>query len=299
MYEREIEDLIEKMAVFEKAFDKSRLVDPSKNIFLDLKDNKVTDAGINCFEFWGKESVCDNCIAMRAYREDDIFVKIEYYKEDIYIVAAVPVQLKDRVVVVELLKKATNNIIFGPEPKKLKEDIYSLIDNLNNVARKDTLTGIYNRRYINERIPVDIKDEELSDQSISVIMADLDLFKSINDSYGHLIGDCVLKSFADILQKGLRRENDWVARYGGEEFLICMPGAGLQLSMETAEQMRKALEETVMEFGGFHFKITASFGVFSTVPNSATTMDDIIKNADKMLYEAKHNGRNRVEGYSA
>jgi diguanylate cyclase (GGDEF)-like protein len=84
----------------------------------------------------------------------------------------------------------------------------------------------------------------------------------------------------------------------GEEFLICMPGAGLKLSMEVAEHMRKALEETEMECGGFHLRITASFGVFSLVPGADTTMNDMIEHADKMLYEAKHKGRNRVEGCS-
>jgi diguanylate cyclase (GGDEF)-like protein len=299
MYEREVEELIDKMAVFEKAFDKSRLIDPTNNMILDFKDSKVIDSGINCFEYWRKGKVCDNCVAMRAHREDDTFIKIEYFHGDIYIVVAFPVKLKDRIVVIELLKKATNNIVLGQEQKELAGDINYMIDNLNYVARKDSLTGIYNRRYINERMPVDIRNEELSAHSISVIMADLDSFKNINDTYGHLVGDCVLKCFADILQKGLRRDNDWVARYGGEEFLICMPGAGLQLSMEMAEHFRKVLEETEMECGGFRIRITASFGVFSTVPNSVTTMNNMIESADKMLYEAKHKGKNRVEGYSA
>lgn len=296
MYEREVRDLIDKMALFEKAFDRSRLIDPTINKALELKDNKISEVGIDCFAFWEKENVCDNCIALRAYRENETFIKIEYSKEDIYLVAAVPVILSGRTVVIELLKKVTNSIIFGSDQRELREDIYRMIDHLNNVAIMDSLTGLYNRRYINEKLPVEIVNEELSGHGISIIMADLDMFKNINDTYGHLNGDCVLKCFADILQKGLKRENDWVARYGGEEFLICMPGAGLKLSMETAEHMRKALEETVMECGGNKLRITASFGVFSTVPKADTTMNNMIEHADKMLYTAKRNGRNRVEG---
>ncbi len=298
MYERELKEMLDKMAVFEKAFDKGRLIDPIKRKVLDIKDNKIIDSGNDCFEFWEKKDVCDNCIAMRAYSENDTFIKIEYSKEEIYVLTAIPVEIEGRIVVVELLKKATNSITFGSDQQELKADIHKMIDNLNNVALKDSLTGIYNRRYMNERMPVDIKNEELSGNSITIIMADLDLFKHINDTYGHLNGDCVLRSFAEILQNGLKRSNDWVARYGGEEFLICMPGADLKLSMETAERMRQALEETEMDCGGFRFRITASFGVFSTIPGAETTMFDMIENADKMLYEAKHKGRNRVEGYS-
>ncbi len=297
MYERDIEELIEKMAVFEKAFDKSRLIDPTNNKILIIKDNHFIDIENDCFEYWGKKNVCDNCIGMRAYRENDTIIKIDYSQEDIYIVAAVPVVLHDRIVVVELVKKATNSIVFGSDEKELKENIYKMLDNVNRVALRDSLTGIYNRRYIDERLPVDILNEELSGHSISIIIADLDLFKEINDTYGHLNGDCVLKNFADILQKELKRDNDWVARYGGEEFLICMPGAGLKLSMETAERMRKTMEETVMDCGGNQLRITASFGVFTTFPTSDTKMNDMIENADRMLYTAKHKGRNRVEGY--
>lgn len=298
MCEREMKEMLDKLAVFDKAYDKGRLIDPIKRKVLDIRNNKMIDTGNNCFEFWEKKDTCDNCIAMRAYRENDTFIKIDYSGDEIYLITAIPVEIYDRTAVVELIKKVTNSITFGSDQKELKADIYTVIDNLNNVALKDSLTGIYNRRYMSERLPVDIKNEELSGHSISVIMADLDLFKNINDTYGHLTGDCVLRSFADILQQGLKRDNDWVARYGGEEFLICMPGAGLKLSMEVAEHMRKALEETEMECGGFHLRITASFGVFSLVPGADTTMNDMIEHADKMLYEAKHKGRNRVEGCS-
>ncbi len=298
MYEREIKEILYKLEVFDKAFDKGRLIDPIKRKILDIKDNIIIDSDNDCFEFWGKKNVCDNCIAMRAYKENDTFIKIEYSMEDIYILTAIPVKVNDRIVVVELMKKATNSFTFGSGQKELRDDIHKMLDNLNNVALKDSLTGIYNRRYMNERMPVDIKNEELSRQSISVIMADLDLFKNINDTYGHLNGDCVLKNFADILKQGLKRDHDWVARYGGEEFLVCMPGADLKLSMEVAERMRKLLEDTEIECGGFRFRITASFGVFATIPKPDTTMNDLIENADKLLYEAKHKGRNRVEGYS-
>ncbi len=95
-------------------------------------------------------------------------------------------------------------------------EIYDMIDSMSNLALKDTLTGIYNRRYINEKLPVDLISASLSEQSLSIIMVDIYFFKKINDTYGHLTGDCTLKIFAETLSGCIRRESDWVSRYGGE-----------------------------------------------------------------------------------
>ncbi len=126
-------------------------------------------------------------------------------------------------------------------------------------------------------------------------MADIDFFKIVNDTYGHLAGDEVLKSFADTLSGGLKRESDWVSRFGGEEFLVCLPGAGIQRASEVAEKLRKAIESKEILFNGNRINITASFGVCSIKPIQGSKIESFIECADKMLYAAKNNGRNRVE----
>jgi len=93
----------------------------------------------------------------------------------------------------------------------------------------------------------------------------------------------------------IKRGSDWVARYGGEEFLICMPGADLETAKATAELMRKSIEESVIEYNGKQFKITASFGIHNLKSPNIEGIDDLIKHADEKLYLAKSNGRNRVE----
>ncbi len=198
---------------------------------------------------------------------------------------------------VELLKDTTDSIVFGAskENDENKSEMYALIDSLNKLALKDPLTGIYNRRYIDEKLPVDLISALLSDQSLSILIADIDFFKKINDTYGHLTGDYTLKSFADILTRCIKRGSDWVARYGGEEFLVCLPGAKLERAVEIAEAMRKAIEENVIIHGEHTIKITASFGVCSIKPTPGFNIESLIECADKKLYVAKNNGRNRVE----
>lgn len=295
MYERDIEDIIHKVNILEHAYDKIRIVDPTKKTVINLTDNGAVSLPENCYDFWSTGKMCNNCIAMKAYRHKDTFIKLEYSLNEVYMVTAIPIELEDRTVVLELLKNATHNIIVGMDGENSGDDFHAVMDTLNDLAIKDSLTGIYNRRYINEKLPLDLINANLSDYSISIIMVDIDFFKKVNDTYGHLIGDCVLKGFAATLKRSLKRENDWVARYGGEEFLICLPGAPINFAKDLAENVRKKIENTPMDCGELKISITASFGVASVTPKLGTTVNDLIESADKKLYEAKRNGRNRVE----
>lgn len=208
---------------------------------------------------------------------------------------AIPVQLADRMVVIEMLKNVTESMVYSGCEGENREDMYTMIDGMNRLASKDSLTGIYNRRYISEKLPADIINAALSYDSIAVVMADIDRFKIVNDTYGHLAGDYVLKTFAEILSRNLKRRSDWVARYGGEEFLIIIPGADKEFVKETVERMRKDLENTQMEYEGLKFRVTASFGICHVQSSDDIKTESIIACADKKLYEAKNNGRNRIE----
>ncbi len=295
MYDNEIEKLISKTAIFEKLYQDIRFVDPVAKKVLIYKDNIVHEIGTKCFDFWQKNMVCNNCISMRAYHENKTFMKVEHTPDKIFVVVAVPFELNNRRIVIELLSDATNSFIYEDLVNRNSSEVYTMIDNLNNLALRDPLTGIFNRRYINDKLPIDILNTALLEQEISVIMADIDFFKKVNDTYGHLAGDEVLKNFASALSGCMRRESDWVARFGGEEFLICLPGADLEKARETAEKMRSKVEADEIEWNGNKIKITSSFGICSARPAQGSSAESLIDAADKKLYTAKANGRNRVE----
>jgi two-component system cell cycle response regulator len=300
MFEADIEVIIRKLNIFEKAYDNIRLVDPVQKRVVELYGDKKENTELKCYDFFGTNKVCDNCVSMRAYRENDTFYKMHYTSNDVYMLTAIPIELKDRRVVLELFKKVTNNLIIesniiGGDIIGNQSDIHSMIDSMNSIALKDSLTGIYNRRYINEKLPLNIVNANIAEKSLSIIMADIDFFKSVNDNYGHLVGDSTLKIFANILFEKLKRESDWVARYGGEKFLICLPRASLPVAVEIAEQMRQKTENSLIESGEQKFHITASFGVCCMTSDMLLSMEELIEMADKKLYDAKHNGRNRVE----
>ncbi|HKM29420.1 MAG TPA: GGDEF domain-containing protein, partial [Bacilli bacterium] len=128
---------------------------------------------------------------------------------------------------------------------------------------------------------------------IAVLMADIDFFKSVNDTYGHLVGDRVLIQIAQLAKKAVR-EGDIVIRYGGEEFMAILPGASQTDARQIAERLRRTVEETVIHHGGQEIKVTISIGINSFPENDVTNVNELIDAADKALYKAKETGRNKV-----
>jgi diguanylate cyclase (GGDEF)-like protein/PAS domain S-box-containing protein len=152
----------------------------------------------------------------------------------------------------------------------------------------DPLTGVYNRRHFERRIRDEIKKARLEGRDLSLVILDLDHFKSINDRFGHDKGDQVLKATTDLIREHLQGKGT-LARWGGEEFVILLPGLSAGDAADLAETLREGINN--MRFDG-DAEITASFGVAGLAPDD--TFDTLIKKADNMLYEAKANGRNRV-----
>lgn len=295
MYNKELTEIMSLSDVFNKAFDNIRLVDPIEKQVIKNHNNKLEDTGIQCYEFWGKNKVCDNCISLRACKDNKTYIKLEYSNGGIYMVIAIPIEVSNRKVVLELLKKATDSLVVDSFDNERVSEIYSMIDNMNYLALNDALTGLYNRRYINENLPINLTNAALAETEISVIMADIDYFKNVNDTFGHLGGDGALKFFAGILSQSLKKENDWVARYGGDEFIICLPGINLTNAIEIAEKIRRNVETSSFAYGENQIKITASFGVVSINSKTVIDINELIESVDKKLYEAKRKGRNRIE----
>lgn len=165
----------------------------------------------------------------------------------------------------------------------------ALQEKLRTQSLRDPLTGLYNRRYMEDALDRYVSLAERSGTATSVIMIDLDNFKSLNDSHGHAKGDAVLRDVAAQLVGGLR-PSDVVCRYGGEELLVILPGCGLDDAMLKAEMLRIRVEALTEVHGT---PISASFGVAS-VPETATSPVDVIPRADAALYLAKQQGKNRI-----
>ena len=166
---------------------------------------------------------------------------------------------------------------------------------LDNLANIDGLTEIYNHRYFQNSLDNEISRALRNETEISLLLIDIDFFKKFNDTYGHQVGDFVLKEFSAALQKPLRKY-DTLARYGGEEFTVILPDTSRGEAKAVAEKLRKAVDDGIFDDGKEKYHITASFGVSTMRPLTVDNFkkSDFISQADAALYDAKEAGRNRV-----
>ena len=158
---------------------------------------------------------------------------------------------------------------------------------------RDALTGLYNRRYLEEVLEREVRRASRSAQSLGILMIDLDHFKNFNDTYGHDAGDAVLRETGQFLARGVRAE-DFVCRFGGEEFVVILPTADMNSSQTRGERLRSKMRElTVMHQGKSLGMITISIGVAS-FPQHGMSPKQLMAAANAALYEAKRGGRDQV-----
>ena len=183
--------------------------------------------------------------------------------------------------------------------KRYADRLRDSVQNSLELAVTDQLTGLYNRRYLDSHVGTLFTQSVLRARPLSLLVLDLDKFKLVNDTYGHDVGDEVLKEFAFRVQS-CTRGIDIVARMGGEEIVIVLPDTALDAAQAVAERIRAKVHDALFEVqrGAGHIPVTVSIGAASRRPVDATTQD-LFKRADEALYKAKEQGRNRVVASAA
>ena len=170
----------------------------------------------------------------------------------------------------------------------------SFHENLLSSALRDGLTKLFNKRYLMDRLDSELKFAQRHETSLSLLLLDIDHFKKVNDTHGHLAGDAVLVHLAQILLKAVRNE-DVVARFGGEEFAIILRAIGIEPAVQMAERLRRLVEAAGVTGATGELKTTISIGVAGFPSTAAQTPEQLVEAADQALYRAKRDGRNRVK----
>lgn len=214
-----------------------------------------------------------------ARRKDGRIITVE-------ISGSKPVEIKGKPALISVWQDITEKL-------RIEREVMALQAQLQEQAIHDPLTGLYNRLFLIDNLERELSQAERAGGAVSVIMTDIDYFKAVNDRYGHLAGDEVLRHFARIL-KAHARCSDMACRYGGEEFFLVLPDTTLEVARERAEQLRQAVVEQAPQFDGRGIAITASFGVAMFPHDGGISAIDLIGKADAALYRAKNSGRNRV-----
>jgi diguanylate cyclase (GGDEF)-like protein len=176
------------------------------------------------------------------------------------------------------------------EVNTLKQDI----ERLNTLVRTDHLTGLYNKQHLMLSLENEMERTRRSSQPTTIMLIDADHFKSVNDLYGHIVGDKVLKNLSSLIQESIRKI-DIPCRFGGEEFCIILPSTSSAIGLQVAERLRKMVElhSTILE-NKEELKITVSIGLATYQYNDELTIEEFLQKGDEQLYLAKNGGRNRT-----
>lgn len=287
-----IDSLGEHLDFFHTLYDVVRLVDPVEKRVLEYGQNRFANVDGMCHQYWGTGGICDNCISVRAHQGSKCFMKLEQSEEAVMLVTAIPIENQERPVVLELLRNATDTMLVGTGVYSEGNPMGAVIREINHSMVSDDLTDLFNRRYVEERLPADLVKALVEEKPLSVIFMDIDNFKLINDTFGHARGDQMIQLIAVTLSQQIREGVDWAARYGGDEFLVCLPGASAQEARQVAERIcEKVREVTARHENGI--EATLSLGVYTT-QHELLNAKELIRLADERMYKAKGLGKNQV-----
>ncbi len=196
---------------------------------------------------------------------------------------------KNRIGEESLLRVLTNTM----EKARLKREIKNAQEKLAMMSIRDELTGLYNRRYFNEVVEKEVSRAARYETDLVLCMIDLDYFKKINDTYGHLAGDMTLSEIAGMLKKCVR-ESDLCCRYGGEEFTVIMTNTDIKGAEKVSERFRKMVANRLFQYNSLKFHCTVSVGITAYQPELKQSSTELMEAADNALYQAKAQGRNKV-----
>ena len=238
----------------------------------------------NCFSFWANKSACTNCCSMRAFREDRVCSKIQKSHGKTYLTISKPINVENQRLVIEMIKDISQVML----DYKINEDDY--YKNTNEEIVRDSTTGAYNRRFLDERIQTDILNAKNEYKKLSIVLVNVNNLKVINKKYGHITGDAVLAEIANKIDSLLESNIDWVARYGGDEFFVCLDGFSKKEAYKVAEKMRESIEKLKFTYDDETFSTSISFGI-AEISDDINSLEELMDSAEENLQITRKSGK--------
>lgn len=290
-----LSNLEENLLFFNKMYDAIRLVDPINKKVIEYRGCERIETNNICYDYWKTGKICDNCIATRASINNKSYIKLEHCNNEIIMVTSMPIENAEEPTVLELFKNATDSMMIGTGNYSVGHPVQQVVTEINDLIMKDEPTGLYNRRYVMDRLPADIVRSTLENLPLSIIFMDIDNFKRINDTYGHINGDKMIKEVSSIILRYVRKELEWSARYGGDEFIISLNNTNSDAAYKIAEEIRSEIADLRISIYNNTIQTTVSIGIY-TVHGETKKAEEIIAMADSRMYEAKQRGKNSSVG---
>ncbi|MBS6042589.1 MAG: GGDEF domain-containing protein [Clostridium baratii] len=291
-----LKDISERLFPFKNLYDVIRLVDPINNKVIDSYPNNLIEdnKSLTCYKFWSKDEPCENCTSLNAYIENNTFYKVEVKDDELYMVISSPFEINDTTYVVELIKNITKSGYF--KDNDYDDSLKNMFNIISDLLHKDDLTGVYTKKFMYDSLTKELATTYKSFSFLSVMMIDIDFFKRFNDTYGHLLGDEVLKDFVKIISSCIKDENALFGRFGGEEFILILKHNDVDKIKKLGKNILTSVENHLFKFDDISIKLTCSLGVYTVAAKDCetSTMENIVHSADSNLYSAKKLGRNKM-----
>ena len=274
-------------------FDFYRLVDARDHrVFAYHRGVEALQAASEpCYHIWKQGEPCLNCTSRSCLAQQAPMFKIEYLDGRVLLIASLPTKVEGQPLALELIKDVTESLLVADVEVRDNIEITHMITKFNDLAVRDGFTKLFNKTYINNELEglIQAAKEHPEGSDAAVVVLDIDDFKLINDTYGHVAGDDTLVYFANRLRSLARERSAWVGRFGGDEFVLCVPDGLSDADMEALFREIDAIEEHVFDTEAGSFSLTASCGVCFVRPDD--TVRTLLDRADEAMYQAKSVGR--------
>ena len=264
MYDiKSLDEKIKSFCSVEKIFSLYRLVDPYTHEVSDYLGEKkgFLKSRSQCYELWNRTAPCENCVSRRSCDEDKQYIKVEELNGDGLLVVSVPVMVENKRLSLELIKDVTESMVVGSEYHKDHVEITRFIREFNDIAVKDSFTGLYNKAYIRNELDSFIKLRRNANCFLTGVFIDVDNFKKVNDEYGHNVGDAVLQHISAVIKGAVKRHNGWAGRLGGDEFVMFFENKTVEEVQQLCRKMSKKIENFTYKAHKNTFNVTISFGI--------------------------------------
>ncbi|MGE4215007.1 MAG: GGDEF domain-containing protein [Anaerotignaceae bacterium] len=271
----------------EMIFDLYRLVDPHTHQVFDYTGEKkeFLKHGDSCYEIWNRTLPCENCISKRSFDENKQYIKVEQLTGEALLIVSVPVTLENKRLSLELVKNVTDSMVVVSEYHRDNVQITEFIKEFNDIAVKDTFTGLYNKAYVRNEIDNFICTHKNENGCLIGVCIDVDNFKRVNDEYGHNVGDIVLQHIAAVIKRTVNRYDGWAGRLGGDEFAMFFKNK----TIAEVQHICNGMSDRIKKFGYKAqkdiFNVTISFGIEELKQDDDS--NQFLDRIDKSMYAKK------------
>lgn len=283
---KNLEAVLKGESSLNQVFEENRIINVENHTICKYIDGKVVSTDEKCYCIWNQGKRCSNCTSHQAFIEKKQVVKLQYVKDKIVLIVSVPIYINEAPYVLELLKDITESMIFHDNLHHENYELCHLIDRLNVISEKDPFTDLFNKKYIDKQIREDICYAKENNDNYVLALIDIDDFKKVNDTYGHIYGDIVIKDIVSVIHKHTDDCNCWAARYGGDEFLLAFRNETYKNVQSYCNKIANEITSKKFARDNNMFHVTVSIGIYQYDPQT-DNYESLIDNVDSKMYENK------------